>query len=204
MRAFRRPDPYLPAAPFHPHAGEKRPARQSDKTMYAIIKAGGKQRRVAEGGLLTVEKLAGEPGDEVDFEVLMLGGDKPTIGAPVVDGAGVRAEIVEQRRGEKIRIIKNKRRNTYRRTKGHRQHETVVRVTGIHADIAKAGERKKGEAKPKAEAGEAKPKAAKKAPAKKPAKKAPAKKAPAKKAPAKKAPAKKTAKKAPAKKPAKK
>ncbi len=163
--------------------------------MYAIIKAGGKQRRVAEGGLLTVEKLTGEPGDEVDFEVLMLGGDTPQIGAPVVDGAAVRAEIVEQRRGPKIRIIKNKRRNTYRRTKGHRQHETVVRVTGIHADAAKAGAPKKAEPKP---AGEDTPKAAaKKAPAKKAAAKKPAAKKPAAKKPAAKKPA---AKKAPAKK----
>ena len=175
--------------------------------MYAIIKAGGKQRRVAEGGILVTEKLSGAPGDEVDFEVLMLGGEEPKVGAPLVAGAGVRAEIVEQRRGEKIRIVKNKRRNTYRRTKGHRQHETVVRVTGIHADIAKAGDRKKAEAAPD---GEAAPKpaakkktptkaAAKKSAAKKPAAKAAAKKAPAKKAPAKKAAAKKAAAKKPAK-----
>lgn len=178
--------------------------------MYAIIKAGGKQRRVAEGGILITEKLAGAPGDEVDFEVLMLGGDEPTVGAPLVAGAGVRAEIVEQRRGEKIRIIKNKRRNTYRRTKGHRQHETVVRVTGIHADLAKAGAPKKAEAKQDGAA--PKPAAKKKTPTKAAVKKVAAKKAPAKaakkpaakKPAAKKPAAKKPAKKAPAKKPAKK
>lgn len=165
--------------------------------MYAIIKAGGKQRRVAEGGLLTVEKVSGAPGDEVDFEVLMLGGDEPTIGEPLVAGAGVRAEIVEQRRGDKIRIIKNKRRNTYRRTKGHRQHETLVRVTGIHADLSQAGPAKKAEAKPEGEAAP-KPAAKKKTPTKAAAKRTAAKKpavkkAPAKKAAAKKAPAKKSA-----------
>ncbi len=175
--------------------------------MYAIIKTGGKQRRVAEGGLVTVERLDGEPGDEVDFgEVLMLAGEgDPKIGAPLVEGALVRGEIVEQRRGPKITIIKNKRRNTYRRTKGHRQHETVVRVTGLHADGSKAGAAKKAEKKPEAEASDDAPKAAaKKAPAKKAAAKKPAaKKAAAKKPAAKKSAAKKPAKKA-AKKPAKK
>jgi large subunit ribosomal protein L21 len=172
--------------------------------MYAIIKAGGKQRRVAEGGLLTVEKLSGAPGDEVDFEVLMLAGDgEPQIGAPLVAGAAVRAEIVEQRRGEKIRIIKTKRRNTYRRTKGHRQHETVVRVTGIHADVAQAGPAKTAPAQPEGEEATAPKAAAKKAPTKAATKKAVAKKTVAKKAPAKKPAAKKAAKKAPAKKPAK-
>lgn len=158
--------------------------------MYAIIKTGGKQRRVQDGDLVTVERLAGEPGDTVDFEVLMLAGDGDAkIGAPLVDGALARGEIVEQRRADKIRIIKNKRRNTYRRTMGHRQHETLVRVTEILADASKAKPAKKA-AKTEAPADDAAPAEAEAKPA---AKKAPAKKAPAKKAAAKKPAAKKAA-----------
>jgi large subunit ribosomal protein L21 len=101
--------------------------------MYAVIKTGGKQYRVQPGDLLVVEKLAGEPGAEVSFDqILMLGdGDAVTIGAPLVDGATVVATLVETRKGEKVKIFKKIRRQGYRRTRGHRQTETVLRVTAI-------------------------------------------------------------------------
>lgn len=101
--------------------------------MYAVIKTGGKQYRVSPGDLLVVEKLAGEPGAEVSFdEVLMLGdGDAVTVGAPTVAGAAVTATLVETRKGEKVKIFKKIRRQGYRRTRGHRQLETVLRVTAI-------------------------------------------------------------------------
>ncbi|WGM37797.1 50S ribosomal protein L21 [Caulobacter sp. NIBR1757] len=101
--------------------------------MYAVIKTGGKQYRVSPGDLLVVEKLAGEPGAEVSFDqVLMLGdGDVVTVGAPTVAGAAVTATLVETRKGEKVKIFKKIRRQGYRRTRGHRQHETVLRVTAI-------------------------------------------------------------------------
>jgi large subunit ribosomal protein L21 len=101
--------------------------------MYAVIKTGGKQYRVKAGDLLVVEKLEGEPGANVAFgEVLMLGeGDAVTVGAPVVDGATVSATLIETRKGEKVKIFKKIRRQGYRRTRGHRQNETVLRVTAI-------------------------------------------------------------------------
>src|SRR5690606_17065356 len=104
-----------------------------DGPMYAVIKTGGKQYRVSPGDLLVVEKLAGEPGAEVSFDqVLMLGdGDDVTVGAPTVAGLAVTATLVETRKGEKVRIFKKIRRQGYRRTRGHRQQETVLRVTAI-------------------------------------------------------------------------
>ena len=101
--------------------------------MYAVIKTGGKQYRVQAGDLLVVEKLDGEPGSEVAFgEVLMLGeGEAVTVGAPMVDGAVVNATLIETRKGEKIKIFKKIRRQGYRRTQGHRQAETVLRVTSV-------------------------------------------------------------------------
>jgi large subunit ribosomal protein L21 len=101
--------------------------------MYAVIKTGGKQYRVSPGDLLVVEKLAGEPGANVAFgEVLMVGeGEAVVVGAPTVAGASVSATLIETRRGEKIKIFKKIRRQGYRRTGGHRQTETVLRVTGI-------------------------------------------------------------------------
>lgn len=101
--------------------------------MYAVIKTGGKQYRVQAGDLLVVEKLDGEPGAEVAFgEVLMLGeGETVTVGAPLVDGAVVNATLIETRRGEKVKIFKKIRRQGYRRTRGHRQTETVLRVTSV-------------------------------------------------------------------------
>jgi large subunit ribosomal protein L21 len=101
--------------------------------MYAVIKTGGKQYRVQAGDLLVVEKLEGEPGAAVAFgEVLMLGeGEAVTVGAPLVDGAVVSGTLLETRKGEKVKIFKKIRRQGYRRTRGHRQFESVVRVTSV-------------------------------------------------------------------------
>ena len=101
--------------------------------MYAVIKTGGKQYRVSPGDLMVVEKLAGEPGANVAFgEVLMVGeGDAVVVGAPTVAGASVSATLIETRKGEKVKIFKKIRRQGYRRTRGHRQHETVLRVVGV-------------------------------------------------------------------------
>ena len=101
--------------------------------MFAVIQTGGKQYRVKAGDLLVVEKLDGNPGDELRFDqVLMKGnGDQITLGAPNVDGGLVKAVLIETRKGEKIKIFKKKRRQGYRRTGGHRQIESVLRVTGL-------------------------------------------------------------------------
>ncbi len=124
--------------------------------MYAVIHTGGKQYRVAKNDVIEVEKLPGEAGETIDLgEVLMLGdGAEATIGAPLVDGARVRATILEQMRGPKIIVFKKKRRKNYRRKKGHRQDLTVLRITDIVA-----AEAKPAKAKPKAKpaAKEAKP-----------------------------------------------
>jgi large subunit ribosomal protein L21 len=109
--------------------------------MFAVIKTGGKQYKVAAGDEVTVEKLAAEAGETVQFnEVLMLGGEgEPTVGAPRVDGAGVQAEVVEQTRGPKLINFKRRRRkHSSKRRKGHRQHLTLVRVTEILASGADA------------------------------------------------------------------
>ena len=126
--------------------------------MFAVIKTGGKQYRVAANDEITVERLAGEAGDSVEFkEVLMVGGaDAPLIGAPTVDGATVVAEIVRQARGDKIIIFKKRRRQNSRRRNGHRQDLTVVRVTDTLTD-GKSAPKKAKKAAPKEEA----PKAAK-------------------------------------------
>jgi large subunit ribosomal protein L21 len=102
--------------------------------MYAVIKTGGKQYRVQAGDVLVVEKLDGDVGAVVGFnEVLMVGeGADVTIGAPLVDGAVVTATLIETRKGEKVKIFKKIRRQGYRRTKGHRQEESVLRVTSVN------------------------------------------------------------------------
>jgi len=146
--------------------------------MFAVIKTGGKQYKVAEGDEIVIEKLETEAGKDVTFEnVLMLGdGKKVTIGEPTVAGASVVAEVAEQRKGAKVMIFKKRQRSTYRRKKGHRQLETVVTIKSILADGKKAPAKKapaKKAAAPKTEAKAAAPKAAAE-------KKAPAKKAPAK------------------------
>ena len=117
--------------------------------MYAVIKTGGKQYRVQAGDLLVVEKLDGEPGAEVAFgDVLMLGdGETVTLGAPLVDGAKVSGTLIETRKGEKVKIFKKIRRQGYRRTRGHRQHETVLRVTAINGEGGKEAAKWDGEVK---------------------------------------------------------
>jgi large subunit ribosomal protein L21 len=100
--------------------------------MYAVIRTGGKQYRVSEGQLLRVEKLPGGAGDKVTFgEVLLLGGDAPKIGRPLVQGASVAAEITAQDRGKKLVVFKFRRRKNYRRKNGHRQPYTELKITGI-------------------------------------------------------------------------
>ena len=163
--------------------------------MFAVIKTGGKQYKVAPNDVLRIEKIAGEPGDTVELgSVLMVGGeDGLTIGAPLVEGAAVAAEVIEQGRADKIIVFKKKRRKNYRRRNGHRQHQTVLRITEILT-----GGKKPSQAKPaKAEPAPAQPapEQAEAAPKEAPAEKTPAKEAAPKKAPAKKAVAKKAAKK---------
>ncbi len=102
--------------------------------MYAVIKTGGKQYRVSEGQKLRVEKLPGSAGDKITFgEVLLVSGDSPKIGQPLVKGASVAAEITAQARGEKLIVFKFKRRKNYRRKNGHRQLYTELKITGISA-----------------------------------------------------------------------
>ncbi|NBT29751.1 MAG: 50S ribosomal protein L21 [Gammaproteobacteria bacterium] len=103
--------------------------------MYAVVKTGGKQYRVAKNDVLTVEKLDGDAGASVELgEVLAMDDGKGlTVGAPLVDGARVAAEVLEQKKGDKVVIFKKKRRKNYRRTKGHRQQLTVIRITDILA-----------------------------------------------------------------------
>jgi large subunit ribosomal protein L21 len=107
--------------------------------MYAVIKTGGKQYKVAPNDILTVEKLVAEAGTVVQFDqVLMVGGEgKSTVGAPLVAGAVVTATVLDQTRGDKIIVFKKRRRKNYRRKKGHRQFETVLRIAGIYTDGAK-------------------------------------------------------------------
>ena len=161
--------------------------------MFAVIRTGGKQYRVAPNDIIEVEKIAGQPGDIVELaEVLLLGGDKgPQTGSPTISGALVAAEVIEQRRGDKIVVFKKKRRSTYRRKNGHRQELTALRITEILTDGKKPS---KAAPKPEAKwAEKAAPKA--KTESKQAAKKAEAK-------PAAKKPAAKAEKKTPARKPA--
>ncbi|HEY8253955.1 MAG TPA: 50S ribosomal protein L21 [Rhizomicrobium sp.] len=99
--------------------------------MYAVVRTGGKQYRVAKDSVLKVESLVGEVGAKLELEVLMLGGDKPQIGAPLVKGASVQCEILDHGQGEKVIAFKKKRRKNTHRKRGHRQHFTTVKVLGI-------------------------------------------------------------------------
>ena len=177
--------------------------------MYALVKTGGKQYRVAKDDKILVERIAADEGAEIILDdIIMLGdGDKVTVGTPRVEGAAVSAKVVSQTRGPKIIIFRRKRRKNHRRTQGHRQDLTLLQITAI-AEDGKALKPKSAPAKkaaPKAEAAKSAPKqaakkAAPKAEAKAEAKAAP-KKAAAKTTAAKKATAQKaTAKKAAAKK----
>ncbi len=103
--------------------------------MFAVIKTGGKQYNVTAEDVITVMALAGEPGDVITFdEILMLAGDgEPTFGAPFVAGATVTGEIVEQARGPKVLSFKKRRRQNSKRKRGHRQDLTLVKITGVKA-----------------------------------------------------------------------
>ena len=121
--------------------------------MFAVIKSGGKQYKVAKNDVIRVEKLDAEAGASIDLsEVLMVGDDKSqTMGGPLVDGASVSATVLEQMRDRKIIIFKKKRRQNYRRKNGHRQHLTVLRIDDIQAaGKKKATPKKKVAAAPEA------------------------------------------------------
>lgn len=148
--------------------------------MFAVIKTGGLHYRVVEDQVLKVGKIKGDPGEIVTLgEVVVLGGDKPQLGAPTVSGASVAAEVIEQGRGRKVIAFKKRRRKNSRRKRGHRQEFTLIRISEILADGKKPskGARAKPEPKPRAEKAEGAAKAAKKPKtvAKKPAAKAKAK-----------------------------
>ena len=177
--------------------------------MFAVIRTGGKQYRVAKDDTIVVEKLAGDPGTMVELsEVLMIGsGKSASIGSPLVDKAAVFAEVVEQSRADKIIVFKKHRRKNYRRTRGHRQQQTVLRIL----DVSPTGAKPKAVAKAKAApqgtpkatpkpAAKPEPQKETKKEAKKPEAKKLAAKQEAKKPGGKKAATKKPGAKAPAKK----
>ncbi len=168
--------------------------------MFAVVRTGGKQYRVAAADVIVVEKLAGEAGASVELtEVLAMGDEEATtIGTPLVDGARVAATVLEQARNDKILVFKKERRKNYRRLKGHRQNVTVLRIEQILGPGEKAAPKKaaaktpakKDETKAALAAKKPKAPAAKNAAAEKPAaaKKPKAKEAAAKKPAAKKKP----------------
>ena len=118
--------------------------------MFAVIKTGGKQYRVAADDVIKVDKVKGEPGDIVEFEVLLLGGDSVQVGSPTVGGASVAGKVVEQDRGAKVIAFKKRRRKNSRRKRGHRQEFSFISITEILTDGRKPSPRDKAEAKPKA------------------------------------------------------
>jgi large subunit ribosomal protein L21 len=152
--------------------------------MFAVIKAGGKQYRVAPEDVIRIDRINSEPGQIVEFgEVLVLGGDTPQLGAPTVAGATVAGEVLQHDRGDKVIAFKKRRRKNSRRKRGYRHAFSLIRITEILTGGAKPSKevkpRPKREPKPKAEAeagaaAEAKPAAKAKAKAKKPAAKKPA------------------------------
>ncbi|TCS60262.1 50S ribosomal protein L21 [Primorskyibacter sedentarius] len=108
--------------------------------MFAVLKTGGKQYKVQSGDVLRVEKLAADAGEKVQFnEILMVGGDSPVVGAPLVAGAAVQADVIDQIKGDKvINFVKRRRKHSSKRTKGHRQQLTLLRITEILASGADA------------------------------------------------------------------
>jgi large subunit ribosomal protein L21 len=106
--------------------------------MFAVLKTGGKQYKVKAGDVLRIEKLAANAGDKIQFnDILMVGGETVTLGSPMVAGAAVQAEVIDQIKGEKvIHYVKRRRKHSSQRTKGHRQHLTLVRVTDVMASGA--------------------------------------------------------------------
>jgi large subunit ribosomal protein L21 len=131
------------------------------KTMFAVIKTGGKQYSVSPEDVLEIARVAGNPGDVVEFgEVLVVGGETPVLGFPLVAGASVAGEILEHGRGPKVIAFKKRRRKNSRRKRGHRQEYTLVRITEILTDGKKAAstppprpKRAKPAPKPEADAG---------------------------------------------------
>ena len=125
--------------------------------MFAVIRTGGKQYRVAADEMIRIDKIAGAPGDLVEFgEVLVVGGETPTLGTPTVAGALVAGEVIEQGRGAKVIAFKKRRRKNSRRKRGHRQEFTLVRITEILTEGKRPSpiERKaKGAPRPVAAAG---------------------------------------------------
>src|SRR5262245_62908820 len=116
--------------------------------MFAVIKTGGKQYRVAAEDVITIDKVKGEPGEIIEFgEVLLLGGDSVQLGNPTVGGASVAGEVIDQGRGDKIIAFKKRRRKNSRRKRGHRQEFTVVRITEILTEGRKPTPRPKPEPK---------------------------------------------------------
>jgi large subunit ribosomal protein L21 len=101
--------------------------------IYAVIRTGGKQYRVSEGDLVKIEKLAGEVGEKVTLaDVLFIGGNgEAKIGLPLLENAAVTGEIVSQAKAKKVLVFKKKRRKSYSRQRGHRQHQTTLKITGI-------------------------------------------------------------------------
>ena len=123
--------------------------------MFAVIKTGGKQYRVAEDQTLQIEKIDGEPGTIVQLgNVLMIGGDQPQIGSPAIDGASVAVEVISQGRGPKVIAFKKRRRKNSRRRRGHRQMFTLVRISEILTGGASPtkGAKARAERKPSPEA----------------------------------------------------
>jgi large subunit ribosomal protein L21 len=119
--------------------------------MFAVIKTGGKQYRVAADDVIRIEKVTGEPGDIVQLgEVLMVGGDTVTVGSPTVEGASIAVEVVSQSRGPKVIAFKKRRRKNSRRKRGHRQEFTLIRISEILTGGAKPtlGAKPKREKKP--------------------------------------------------------
>jgi len=132
-------------AQFAVASGQKRPATGTiergnlkEMQMFAVLKTGGKQYKVQAGDILRVEKLAADAGETIQFnEILMLGGDNMVVGAPLVDDAAVQAEVVDQIKGEKlIHFVKRRRKHSSKRTKGHRQKLTLIKITDILASGA--------------------------------------------------------------------
>ena len=127
--------------------------------MFAVIKAGGKQYRVAAEDVIRIDRVEAEPGKVIEFgEVLLLGGDTPEIGAPTVSGAMVAGEVLQHTRGDKVIAFKKRRRKNSRRKRGHRQEFTLVRITEILTGGAKPTKTAQGKRfvkKPKPEAAEA-------------------------------------------------
>ncbi len=118
-----------------PHGAEGRVTRREVReNMFAVIKTGGKQYKVAADDVITIEKIAGDAGDAVTFDqVLLVGGETTLVGAPTVAGASVSGTVVEQGRAKKVIIFKKRRRKSWRKKEGHRQDQTKVKITAINA-----------------------------------------------------------------------